>query len=75
MSPIKNNDMGKGYSVNSPANKNSKKPANKINPVSEQMKGISLSEKPPPPLVAKKTPSKRPLSDQNAKLSSNGNTK
>jgi hypothetical protein len=74
MSPIKNNDMGKGYSVNPPANKNSQKPANKKNPVSEQMKGISHSEKPPPP-VAKKTASKKPLSDQNAKLSYNSNTK
>ncbi|KEH37397.1 hypothetical protein MtrunA17_Chr2g0297601 [Medicago truncatula] len=75
MSPIKNNDMGKGYSVNPPANKNPQKPPeNKKNPVSEQMKGISHSEKPPPP-AAKKTTSKRPLSDQNAKLSYNGNTK
>jgi len=71
MSPIKNNDMGKGYSGNPPANTNSKKPpANKKNPVSEQMKGTSYSEKPSPP-VAKKTTSKKPFSDQNAKLSYN----
>jgi len=74
MSPIKNNDLGKGYSGSPPANTNSKTPpANEKNPASEPTKTLGYSEKPPPPLA--KTTLKKPFSDQNAKLSYNSNTK